>query len=73
METHIILAHICISGPVVQSMVSSTSSFRGQLIKHFATLYPNTLIFSAAKAFHIFSTKNIGIFQILTFEILTKC
>ena len=26
-----------------------------------------------AKAFHIFSTKNIGIFEILTFENLTKC
>ena len=27
----------------------------------------------AAKASHIFSTKNIGKFLILTFEILTKC
>ena len=41
------------------------------------TLLPNTLIFfiekmREAKASHIFSTKNIGIFQILTFEILMK-
>ena len=26
---------------------------------------------STAKALHIFSTKNIGVFEILTFEILT--
>ena len=63
--------------PVVQSIVSLTSSLRGQLIKCFTTLLPNTLIFFVEKmreafASHIFSTKNIGIFQILTFEILTK-
>ena len=28
--------------------------------------------FAIAKASHIFSTKNIGVFKILTFEILTK-
>ena len=32
-------------GPVVQSIVSLTSSLRGQLIKCFTTLQPNTLIF----------------------------
>ena len=74
METHITLELISVFlGPVVQSIISLTSSLRGQLIKHFTTLYLNILIFSAAKAFLIFSTKNIGIFQILTFEILTKC
>ena len=31
-------------GPVVQSIVSSTSLFKGQLIKCFTTVYPNTLI-----------------------------
>ena len=70
-----------ISGPVVQSIVTLTSSLRGQLFKCFTTLYPNTLIlfvekdersFCSAKASLIFSTKNIGEFQILTFEISTK-
>ena len=69
-------------GPVVQSIVSLTSSLRGQLFKCFTTLHPNTLKFFVeknersfcnAKAYHIFSTKNSGIFEILTFEILTKC
>ena len=62
-------------GPVVQSIVSLTSSLRGQLVKCFKTLLPNTLIFFVEKmreASHIFSSKNIGIFQILAFEILTK-
>ena len=69
-------------GPVVQSIVSLTSSLRGQLIKCFKTLLPNILIFfveknersfCTAKASHIFSTKNTGIFEILIFEILMKC
>ena len=68
-------------GPVVQSIVSVTNSFRGQLVKCFATSLPNTLIFLVGKmrkAFalqklsHFFSTKNIGIFEILMFEILTS-
>ena len=62
-------------GPVVQSIVSLTSSLRGQLIKCFKTLLPNTLIFFVEKmieALTFLSTKNIGIFQILAFEILTK-
>ena len=63
-------------GPVVQSIVSLTSSLSGQL-KCFTTLEPKKLIFFVekmreAKASHIFSTKNTGIFEILTFEILTK-
>ena len=32
-------------GPVVQSIVSLTSSLRGKLVKCFATLLPNTLKF----------------------------
>ena len=65
----------------MQSLVSLTSSLRGQLVKCFATLEPNTLkffveknerSFCTAKASHIFSTKNIGIFEILMFEILSK-
>ena len=65
-------------GPVVQSIVSLTSLLRGQLVKCFTTLLLNTLIFfvekmrsfCTAKASRIFSTKNIGTFQILAFEIL---
>ena len=61
-------------GPVSQSIVSLTSSLRGELIKCFTTLKPNTQIFllkkrekllQNAKASHIFSTKIIDIFQIL--------
>ena len=68
-------------GPVVQSIVSLTSSLRGQLSKCFASFITkytdifcgkNEKSFCTAKAFHIFSTKNTGIFEILTFEILTK-
>ena len=68
-------------GPVVQSIVSLTSLLRGQLIKWFTSIFSNTLIFFVGKmrdAFALqklltfFSTKNIGKFQILTFEILTK-
>ena len=36
-------------GPVVQSIVSLTSSLRGQLVKCFMTLLPNTLIFLPEK------------------------
>ena len=36
-------------GPVVQSNISLTSSLRGQLVKCFMTLYPNTLIFFVDK------------------------
>ena len=73
--------HVCSKhqGPVVQSIVSLRSSFRGQLVKCFTTLYPKTLKFFVEKmreAFAVqkllsFSTKNIGIFEILVFEILT--
>ena len=72
---------IVVLGPVVQSIVSLTSSLRDQLVKCFTTLLPNTLKFFAeknersfcnAKASHIFSTKNIGIFEKLTYENLTK-
>ena len=68
-------------GPVVQSIVSLTSLLRGQLVKCFTSIQPKTLIFFVKKmreafamqnASHIFSTKNIGIFEILTFEILTS-
>ena len=60
------LVQIINLGPVVQSIISLTSSLRGQLVKCFTTLSPNTLIFfvekvrEAFKASHMFSTKNIG-------------
>ena len=64
------------------SYVSLTNSFRGQLVKCFTTSLPNTLIFFVEKMrgtfalqkllVFFFSTKNIGIFEILTFEILTS-
>ena len=67
-------------GPVVQNIVSLTSLLRGLLVKCFMTLLQNILIFFVEKisfcngnASLIFSTKNIGIFDILTFEILMKC
>ena len=56
-------------GPVVQSIISLTNSLRGQLVKCFMTLLPNTHIFYVEKmreafagASRIFSTKNIGKF-----------
>ena len=63
-------------GPVVQSIVSLTSSLGGQLVRCFTTLLPNTMIFfvdKMGKSFLHFFDKNIGIFEIFTFEILTKC
>ena len=70
-----------VQGPVVQSIVSLTSSLRGHLAKCFTILQPNTLTFfveKMRKAFAMqklltfFRQKNNGIFQILTFEMLTK-
>ena len=52
-----------ILGPVVQSIVSLTSSLRGQLVKCFTTLLLNTLISllkKIAKASHIFFNKKYG-------------
>ena len=44
-------------GPVVQSIVSLTSSLRGQLVKCFTTLYQNTQIYFVEKMKEAFSTK----------------
>ena len=77
----LLLQYICSSmfsivlkqGPVVQSILSLTSSLRGQLVKCFTTLYPNKLIFlvenmrEAAKASHIFFHKkfwHISVFDV---------
>ena len=68
-------------GPVVQSIVSLTSSLRGQFVKYFTALLLNTLkffvekmreAFALQKLLRLFSTKNIGKFYILTLENLTK-
>ena len=69
------------SGPGCSKHRYLTSSLRRQLVKCFTTLLPNTLIFFVEKmreAFAVqnlltfFSIKNIGLFQVLMFEILTK-
>ena len=68
-------------GPVVHSIVSLTSSLGGQLVKCFMTLLSNTPkffvekmreAFALQKLLTFFQQKNIGIFEILMFEILTK-
>ena len=67
-------------GPFVQSLVILTSPLSGQLVKCFTTLLPNILIFllkkyeklQDCKSFSHFLKKNIGVFQLLMFEILTK-
>ena len=53
-------------GPVV----SLTTSLRGQLVKCFTTLSPNTLNFFVEKMREAFALQNIGVFEI-SFEILT--
>ena len=44
-------------GPVVQSIISLTSSLRGQLC--FTTLYPNTLIFFVEKIREAFAWQKL--------------
>ena len=46
-------------GLVVQSMVSLTSSLRGQLVKCFTTLLPNTLIFFVDKMREAFALQKL--------------
>ena len=45
--------------PVVQSIVSLTSSLRGQLVKCFTTLEPNTLIFFVEKIREAFALQKL--------------
>ena len=52
-------AQIFNQGPVGQSSVSLTSSLRGQLIKCFTTLYPNTLIFFVEKMREAFAMQKL--------------
>ena len=59
-------------GPVVQSIVSLTSSLRGQLVKCCTTLQPNTLKFFVAKMKEAFALQKILTFfrqKILTYLI----
>ena len=46
-------------GPVVQSIVSLTSSLRGQLFKCFTTLLPKTLIFFVDKMREAFALQKL--------------
>ena len=46
-------------GQVVQSMVSLTSSSRGQLVRCFTTLLPNTLIFFVGKMREAFALQKL--------------
>ena len=48
-----------VQGPVVQSIVSLTSSLRGQLVKCFMTLSSNTLIFSVEKMREAFALQKL--------------
>ena len=68
-------------GPVVQSIISLTSSLTGQLVKCFMTLKPNILkyfveklreAFAMQKLLTFFQQKIMAYFIILTFEILTR-
>ena len=45
-------------GPVVQSIFSVMSSLRGELVKCFTTLYPNTPIFFVEKMREAFALNN---------------
>ena len=60
-------------GPVVQSVVSLTSSLRVISLTVLADSIHNILIFFAAKATHIFSAKNFSIFAYHSIKILTNC
>ena len=56
--TGYVLAADCL-GPVVQSIVSLTSSLRGQLVKCFTTLLPNTLIIFVEKMREAFALQKL--------------
>ena len=54
-------------GPVVQSIISLTSSLRGQLVWCFMALQPNTLIFFVEKMIEAFALQ-----KLLTFFLTKK-
>ena len=68
-----------IQGSVVQSIVSLTNSLRGQFVKCFTTLVPNTLKFFVEKMREAFALQKLLTFfqqkilaQTLALEILTN-
>ena len=80
MRTVLVMTHIKL-GPVVQSVVSLTSSLRVISLTVLADSIHNILIFFAeknvssfctAKATHIFSAKNFSIFAYHSIKILTN-
>ena len=74
MNRSITINMVTVLGPVVPSIVRLKSSLRGQHLKCFFLLYnlkhANIFVekkersFCNPKASHIFSTKNIGVFQV---------
>ena len=58
-EFILIRLEIIEQGPVVQSIVSLTSSLRGQLVKCFTTLSPNTLQFFVDKMKEAFALQKL--------------
>ena len=50
---------LAILGPVVQSIISLTSSLRGELVKCFTTLLPNTLKFFVEKMREAFALQKL--------------
>ena len=48
-----------VQDPVVQSIVSLTNSLRGQLVKCFTTLLPNTVIFFVEKIREAFALQKL--------------
>ena len=53
-------------GPVVQSVVSLTSSLRGQLVKYFMSLLLNTLKFFVGKMREAFAVEAFALQKLLT-------
>ena len=58
MENYLKNILVTFLGPVLQSIVSLTSSLRGQLVKCFNTLLLNTLIFFVEKMREAFAMQN---------------
>ena len=61
-STHYMYIKCPYLGPVVQSIVSLTSSLRGQLVKYFMTLLLNTLIFFVEKMREAFALQKLHTF-----------
>ena len=57
-----LIAYYVEQGPVVQSIISLTSSLSGQLLKNFTTLWPNTLKFFVEKMRKAFALQKLFTF-----------